>query len=78
MFCLLGVYALFSLKCNFDIFWNVKKIQTKNSCVHLPILSVHKVFASKINLSFGLCKNTKFSAKDKAFVRLVLSFLHRP
>jgi hypothetical protein len=43
MFWLLGVYAFYILKYIFDIFQNIKIIETKNSHVHLHMLHAHKV-----------------------------------
>jgi hypothetical protein len=43
MFWVSGVYALFYLKCNLDVFLNVKQFQIKNPCVQLHVLHMHKV-----------------------------------
>jgi hypothetical protein len=63
----------------FDIFWNVKKIQTKNSQVRLHMLCVYKVVLRKTNLSFGLRKKRQIlMLKRRHCIIHVLSFLYRP
>jgi hypothetical protein len=45
--------------------------------IHLHILHVHAVVSRKIDLPFGLCKNTKFASKNKIFYDTCFVFLHR-
>jgi hypothetical protein len=59
-FLLSGAYApLIYLKCIFDIFENIKKIETKMFCVHVHVLRAYKIVSTKIDILYGLCKNEK-------------------
>jgi hypothetical protein len=73
----LGTYSLSIFNCIFDTFWAVKKIKQKNFHVNLYMLRVHKDLPWKVDLSFRLCKKTKFDAKNKAFYESYFVFLHR-
>jgi hypothetical protein len=75
---LLGSYAPIILKCILNIFWNIKKIQTKNSRVHLHMLYAHKVFREKIICRLSCVKRQYLGMKIMLFVWHVLSFLCRP
>jgi hypothetical protein len=58
----------------FDTFWNIKKIQMKNSHVHLYMLCVRKVVLRKTILSFGLRKKKNFDAKKKTLYHTCFVF----
>jgi hypothetical protein len=58
-FFALGCICTLYLKCIFDIFENVKKIQTKMFFVHLHVLRAHEAVSRKSNFLLDLCKNDK-------------------
>jgi hypothetical protein len=59
MFWLLGPYTFYILKYIFNIFENFKKVEIRNSCVHLHVLHAYKVVARQINMPYGVCKKDK-------------------
>jgi hypothetical protein len=69
VFWLLGAYVFF-LKHIFDIFQNVKKIETKNlrsTCPQSRLMANRRVM-------WCVYKKTKFGAKNKAFNMII--FVH--
>jgi hypothetical protein len=57
-----GFFALgctLYLKCNFDIFKNIKKFETKMFCVRVHVLRTYKFVSTKNNFLYGLCKIDK-------------------
>jgi hypothetical protein len=45
---------------------------------HLRVLHAHIVVSRQIDVSYGVCKKTKFDAKNKTFHMIFFVFLLRP